>query len=131
MGFWFYMFLMTLLIPGVMLAFGHRFKTKGAPRKINFFYGYRTARAMKNRQTWEFAHKKLGEYWWWLGWPALTVALAFMPHTALKGVEAITVTATGILGFQLLLLCVVLVPIERALKRNFDENGNPLGNVEV
>ena len=31
----------------------------------------------------------------------------------------------------LLLLCVVLVPIERALKRNFDENGNPLGNVEV
>ncbi len=30
---------------------------KHPPKKINSIYGYRTIRSMKNRETWEFAHK--------------------------------------------------------------------------
>lgn len=36
---------------------------KRPPKKINSFYGYRTAMSMKNRETWEFAHKHCGKLW--------------------------------------------------------------------
>ena len=127
MGFWFYMFLTTLLIPGVMIFFGYRFQLKGAPKKINRIYGYRTSRAMKNRETWEFAHRRLGVYWSRMGWPALVMALVFMPCAAGKDAETVSVAGTVLVMVQLMIMCAVLIPTERALKREFDENGNRIG----
>ena len=56
MGFWIYMLIMDLLIPTVMVLFGRAFLKK-APKEINYVFGYRTSRSMKNRDTWEFAHQ--------------------------------------------------------------------------
>ena len=53
MGFWLFCTASSLLIPLVMLFFGRRFLTK-PPKSINSLYGYRTARSMKNQQTWDF-----------------------------------------------------------------------------
>ena len=62
MGFWIFMFAVNLLIPLVMVIFGAIF-IKTAPKKINFLFGYRTERSMKNEDTWKFAHTYLGKLW--------------------------------------------------------------------
>ena len=126
MGFWIYMFLMTLLIPAVMLVFGYRYR-KGGPKKINRLFGYRTPRAMKTRETWDFAHRSCGTYWSWIGWPALTAAITYMPIVRNRDVDTIAFAATTLILLQLAAMCLVIVPTERALKREFDENGNRIG----
>lgn len=62
MGFWFFMLIMDLLTPIIMIGFG-RYFLKDAPKEINPVFGYRTAMSMKNRDTWEFVHKYLGKIW--------------------------------------------------------------------
>ena len=56
MGFWIFMLIMDLLLPFTMIGFG-RYFTKKAPKEINSVFGYRTSMSMKNKDTWEFAHK--------------------------------------------------------------------------
>ena len=58
MAFWVFMLIMGLLIPLTMVGFGKLFLTR-APKNINMVFGYRTVMSMKNRDTWEFAHKML------------------------------------------------------------------------
>ena len=50
MGYWAYMLVNTLLIPVVMLIFGHRFLKKGAPQDINGFYGHKTEESLAKEQ---------------------------------------------------------------------------------
>lgn len=54
MGFWFFMFIVTLLIPVALLLTWYlcpKLKT------INNASGYKTKRSMKNKDTWDFAQK--------------------------------------------------------------------------
>ena len=60
MGFGIFMLLMDLLIPLTMVVFGKMFMTK-SPKNINAVFGYRTTMSMKNKDTWEFAHKYCGK----------------------------------------------------------------------
>ncbi len=62
MGLWFFMVLMLLITPFIMIFFGGKFKNN-PPDKINWIYGYRTKMSMKNKDTWIFAHKKIGGIW--------------------------------------------------------------------
>ena len=55
---------MDLLIPLTMAGFGKLFTTKIPP--INAAFGYRSMMSMKNRDTWEFAHKYCGRLFAWL-----------------------------------------------------------------
>ena len=59
MGFWIFMLIMDLLLPFTMIGFGRYFMKK-APKEINSVFGYRTSMSMKNKDTWEFAHKYCG-----------------------------------------------------------------------
>ena len=57
------MLVMNLLIPATMAGFGRAFLKK-APGKINYAFGYRTSMSMKNKDTWDYAHKFCrGELW--------------------------------------------------------------------
>ena len=56
MKFWIFMLIMDLLLPFTMIGFGRYFMKK-APKEINSVFGYRTSMSMKNKDTWEFAHK--------------------------------------------------------------------------
>ena len=77
MGNWFMMLGFNLLIPAIMLGAGKLF-TKNTPKDINWIFGYRTTMSMKNEDTWSFAHKIAGAFWWKWGWGALAVTTATM-----------------------------------------------------
>ena len=66
MGFWIFMLIMDLLLPFTMIGFGRYFMKK-APKEINSLFGYRTSMSMKNKDTWEFAHKYSGKVWYVCG----------------------------------------------------------------
>ena len=66
MEFWIFMVIMDLLLPFMMIGFGKYFMKK-APKEINSVFGYRTSMSMKNKDTWEFAHKYCGKVWYVCG----------------------------------------------------------------
>lgn len=77
MGFWIFMMIMDLLLPVTMIGFGRYFMKK-APNEINAVFGYRTSMSMKNKDTWEFAHKYCGKIWYVCGLVLLPVTVIFM-----------------------------------------------------
>ena len=124
MGYKIFMFIMLLLIPAVMVGFGAYFM-KRAPKKINYVFGYRTARSMKNEDTWKFAHNFIGKIWLVCGAVLLVVGTAsFFTFTANKNENAESIASLVILGVQILVLMCSIIPTESALKKTFDENGN-------
>ena len=122
MGFWIFMLAMGLLFPVVMILFGTMFM-KSAPKKINYIFGYRTDMSMKNRDTWEFAHKYIGKLWFRFG--LLLIPITVIPMLFVIGkTENIVGTVGLIVGF--INTIVLIVPIfftEKALNRTFDKDG--------
>ena len=116
------MLLMELIIPLTMAGLGSLF-VKQAPRQINPVFGYRSARSMKNRETWEFAHRYSGRLW--RLWGRVLFILSLFVMLPVRGCEVDTVgMAGGILSaVQVIFLIGVIFPTEAALKKNFDENG--------
>ncbi len=77
MGFWCFMLAMDLIIPLSMIFLGKYF-SKRAPKEINMLFGYRTARSMKNQDTWQFAHRYFGKLWYKMGLWLLILSVAAM-----------------------------------------------------
>ena len=121
-SFWLYMLICDLLIPAVMLIFGIRFG-KNPPKKINSFFGYRTARSMRNQQTWDCAHRYLGKLWKLLA--PMLVVLAVVPMALVYGKTNDEMSTVGLIVcfVQLALLLCSLPITEQYLKRTFDEHG--------
>ena len=121
-GFYIYMLLTSLLIPVIMLVFGWIFRCQ-APKKINVWYGYRSARSMKNEDTWVFAHQHIGRTWMLVG--AVLLVISVIPMIAVYGKDDDTVSVVSLvlLFVQMFPMIMSLIPTERALKRTFDENG--------
>lgn len=124
MGFWIYMLFMVLTIPAIMIIFGRIFMKK-APEKINWVFGYRTRRSMMNKDTWAFAHKYIGRLWWICG--LVLLPLSVIPMLLLLGKDKDMVGSVGaaITMVQMIPLVGTIFPTERALKKNFDDNGWP------
>ena len=121
-GYWIYMLLTSLLIPVIMLVFGWIFHRQ-TPKKITVWYGYRSARSMKNEDTWVFAHQHIGRTWMLVG--AVLLVISVIPMIAVYGKDDDTVSVVSLvlLFVQMLPMIMSLIPTERALKRTFDENG--------
>ena len=121
-AFWIFMIIMVMLIPATMLGFGILF-TKKAPNNINLVFGYRTTRSMKNKNTWNFAHKYIGRLWKILALIMLPLSVTVMLFVV--GSDANTIGMVGgiIVMIQLILMAAAIFPTERALKKNFDEFG--------
>ena len=60
MWFWWFMLICDMIIPIVMVIVG-RMMWKHCPEHINDMFGYRTARSVKNMDTWKFAHDYCGK----------------------------------------------------------------------
>ena len=122
MGYWIFMLTMGLLFPAIMILFGAVF-TKTAPKKINYIFGYRTDMSMKNRDTWEFAHKYIGRLWFRFG--LLLIPITVIPMLFVIGNSENVVATVGlIVGF--INTIVLIVPIfftEKALNKAFDKDG--------
>lgn len=122
MGFWIFMLIMDLLIPVTMIGFGNYFM-KNAPKEINAVFGYRTSMSMKNKDTWEFAHKYCGKVWCSFGIAMLSITVIFMFLVIGKNEECVGRIGGIICGVQLIPLIGSIFPTEVALKKNFDKNG--------
>ena len=122
MAFWLFCGGMNLLIPAIMLLLGTRFQ-RHPPEKINHVYGYRTARSMRNQETWKFAHETCGKLWVRLGKLSFLPALLAAALTFGCGIETVSVVSVVVVTIQTLALIGSIFPVERALKRNFDDSG--------
>lgn len=124
MGTWILLTACDLLIPLMMIGFGYLMR-KHPPKNINGLYGYRTSRSMKNRDTWHFANTYCGRLWWKLGWPLLLLTL--IVHLPFMGYGEndmeLTVLCLTVTALQCIVLIGSIFPVERALKREFDEHG--------
>lgn len=123
MGFWIFMIVMELLIPLIMIIFGKQFSKK-APKEINYLFGYRTSMSMKNKDTWEFAHKYCGRLWLKIGWIMFVVSFIIMLFVLGKGEQAIGTWGGALCMIQCVVLVASIFPTERALRKNFDKYGN-------
>ena len=123
MAIWITMLLTDLLIPALMLIFG-MWSKKGGPKRINPVFGYRTAMSMKNEDTWTFAHREIGRLW--TKWGAVTMLAAIVCMLPFIGQGEEIIGTAGILVCLLELIPLVgcIVPVENALGRTFDKDGN-------
>ena len=122
MGFWIFMLVVCLLVPGIMLCAGY-LMAKHPPKNINFMIGYRTTGSMKNQDTWNFAHSVAGKFW--MKWGAITL----LPSTVLMAVqygqteESVGFVGLGLMILQMIPLLAVIPVTERALRGAFDQDG--------
>lgn len=122
MGFWIFMLLMDIVIPLTMIRFGRLFLTK-VPKNLNATFGYRTTISMKNKDTWEFAHKFCGKLWFRWGLVLLPISILPLILVFNKSIDTIAYVGLIISVVQIVLLIVSIVPTEIALKKTFDQNG--------
>lgn len=122
MGFWIFMLIMDLSIPLTMIGFGKYF-IKNAPKEINAVFGYRTSMSMKNKDTWEFAHKYCGKIWYYCGLLILPITILFLLLVIGKSNDYVGTAGGMICGMQLIPFLGSIVTTEIALKKTFDENG--------
>ena len=122
MWFWWFMFVCDLLIPVLMIVCG-KMMWKHSPKNINGIIGYRTTRSMKNMDTWKFAHDYCGRLWWKIGWimliPSIIVQFPFFNSDD----NMIGVVGVILCTIQCVILIISIFPTERALKRNFTDDG--------
>ncbi len=122
MGFWLFMLVMDLIIPASMIGCGRYLQVR-APKRINATFGYRTARSMKNQDTWDFAQAYCGRLWVRLGLALLPLSVIPLLFVLGKGMTVVGNTAIITAAVQLVPFLGSIVPVERALKKTFDENG--------
>ncbi len=124
MGFWIFMTANNLIIPAIMILFGKIF-TEHPPQSINSIYGYRTSRSRKSQDTWDFAHAYCGKLWKRTGRIMLPLSIAIMLLIINKSIETIGIVGAIAETIQCIILIATIFPVERALKKNFDNDGNP------
>ena len=125
LGFWIFMLLMDFLIPLMMIGIGKLF-IKLPPKRINGIYGYRTKRSMKTQETWDFAHRYLGNLWFKIGLVLIPLSALPLIFVYGKDVDLIGTVGAVVTLFEIVPMIVPIFPTERALKENFDEYGKPL-----
>ena len=123
MGNWFMMLGFNLLIPAIMLGAGKLFLKK-APKDINWIFGYRTTMSMKNEDTWYFAHRIAGAFWWKWGWITLAITVVAILLILNKSDEVVSAVGCILMFLQLIPVLAVIPHTEKALRSTFDKDGS-------
>ncbi|MDR3597826.1 SdpI family protein [Clostridium sp.] len=123
MGVKIFIFICNLIIPVIMLFFGVKFRNH-SPKNINGIYGYRTSMSMKNKETWKFAHRYCGRLWMKLGIIMIIISIIFSLIAFTFDDEIQGIIDFILVTIQTIALIVSIFPVEKELKKNFDENGN-------
>ena len=124
MGFWIFMCISNFMIPLLMIGFGCFFKKFGAG-SINTVFGYRTKRSMQNQKTWDVANLYFARLWIKVGLVMLPLSVILMVPVIGKEVDTIGTWGGALAMVQVVVLLVSIFPVERALEKNFDKEGNP------
>lgn len=120
---WVFMVITLLLIPVIMIVVGRIYRDK-ASGGINHFIGYRTTMSMKNDETWKFAHNYFSKMWY--KWGLVMIPFSVLPMIWVIGKDEDTIGNLGaiICSLQIVPILVSIVLTEKALKDNFDKDGN-------
>ena len=116
------MFVVAILCPMLMIVMGLLFRN-AAPKKINYIFGYRSTMSMKNRDTWEFAHRYIGRLSLFLGLLLLVPSAVPMLFLIGRSEELIATVSLIIAVVGLAVLFASIFQTERALKKTYDSNG--------
>ena len=119
------MFICNLLMPLLMIIAGYMMY-KHPPKEINGVIGYRTTRSRKNINTWKFAHDYCGRLWFKAGVALLIPTIIAQIPFAKSSDNTIGWVTIVIEMIQLVVLIGSIFPVEKALKENFDDNGNKI-----
>ena len=122
MDFWWFMAMVNALLPAILIGFGKYFM-RHAPRDINPFFGYRTARSMQNMDTWNFAHHYCGKVWFLGGLAALPLSLLILLCVRGQSEDAIAAVGLCVTAAQIIFLFVSVALTEAGLKKAFDAQG--------
>lgn len=122
MGFTIFLFICSLIVPIIMLIGGFLLKYK-TPKEINSVVGYRTPRSQKNIETWMFANKYCGKLWIRLGLIVLILSAIIQILFIYSSYEYFGIVAMYIEAVQVAVIVISIIPVEKALKRNFDDDG--------
>lgn len=123
MGFFIAMFFCNLLIPLTMMITGYMMY-KHPPKEINGVIGYRTTRSTKNMDTWRFAHDYCGRLWFKAGIILFIPSIAAQMPFAGSNEDVVGIMTVVVETIQLIVLIGSIFPVEKALKTNFDDDGN-------
>lgn len=120
-GFYIFMFVVSLLIPAIMLFFGYRWQ-KHAPTKVNSLYGYRTRQSMSSKKAWDYAHVYFGKLWIKNGWGTgiITIVLMVILAFITLDIAAVGSVCGTIVILQLIPMLVPVFMTERAIKKEFE-----------
>ena len=113
----------ALIIPLALLLGGLLMikSPSGDTSSMFYGYGYRSRRSMASTAAKEFADRYAGRLWLIAGSIMLPVSLIAVVLLMRKGVgESASLI---ILIIQVVTMSCLSIPVELALKRNFDENG--------
>ena len=124
--------IMSLGLPLFMVIHGFQIKKGWAQRvKVNKWNGYRTKMSKKNQETWIFAHNYWGNLLIPFGFILIPLSIGtaiLVEHSTFAPMDTEPwfgglVTGTISLVVQLIIFCILIIPTEMALKKEFDENG--------
>ena len=116
------MLVMDLIIPAAMIGCGRLLQAR-PPKNINATFGYRTTRSMRSQDAWDFAQTYCGRLWVRLGLALLPLSVIPLLFVLGRDMAVIGNTAIIIAAIQLVPFLGSIVPVERTLKKTFDENG--------
>lgn len=128
MGFWFFMLAMVAILPLAMIVIGIIFYNR-PPKNINFIFGYRTDLSMKNQKTWAFAHHLLGKIWMIMGSILLPIMCVPMFFVMRASESTIGILGAVLASISIFPLVISIFPVEKALEKNFDENGKEISKL--
>lgn len=114
-----WVFFLSATAPGLVLTIISWIYKVHPPKSINYLYGYRTRRSMRNQETWDFGNFIGAKMMFWFG-----------ISTFIAGVIAYFITPRWAMGISTFFLIVAIFAgifwCERQLRINFDKNGRPL-----
>ena len=115
----------ALVIPlGLVLAGWAMYGGPSDDTSTRWGYGYRSKRSLTSRAAKIFADKYAGRLWLIAGSIMFLLSLLVSTFLVIKGVgEGASLV---ILVTQILSICCLNIPVELALRRNFDENGEKI-----
>lgn len=122
MCYWWVALGINLVFPLLMITIGV-ILCKYPPKKINKFYGHRTAFARKNMDTWTFANMHSGKNSFLVGLISfIPSALVLIPFY-LSSEKVISIVMCVVLGVQLCILLCTIFATEIALRKAFNSDG--------
>ncbi|MGN0764597.1 MAG: SdpI family protein [Aristaeellaceae bacterium] len=115
----------SLTIPLIMIVAGWLLR-KRPPAHISSFVGYRTARSMASPESWRFAQEDCGRRWQRAGWAMLLPSAAVQLLLGSRNDDAASMVSLILMTAQTLIMILVTLRTERALRCIFTPDGKRL-----